>query len=240
MTPPGRVPLPEKNLRILITNRTLSSRTGTELYVRDLAFGLAERGHTPVVYTPFPGELAQEIRARTVPVTDDLLSIAERPDVIHGHHALETLTALLAFPDTPAIAFCHSWSGWQDVPLKIPRIFRHVAVDNTCRDRLRFEHGIPDDRISVVLNSVDMSRFVPRQPLPLRPRRALIFSNAAKSGSAQFPAIQEACKRAGIEVEVAGSRAGNSVARPEEMLGEFDLVFAKAKAALEALSIGLP
>lgn len=238
MTPLGRIPLPERSLRILITNRTLSSRTGTELYVRDLAFGLAQLGHSPVVYTPFPGELAQEIRGRTIPVTDDLLSIAEPPDVIHGHHALETLTAMLAFPDAPAIAFCHSWSGWQDVPLKIPRIFRHVAVDNTCRDRLRFEHGIPDEKIDVVLNSVDMSRFTPRSPLPDRPKRALIFSNAAKPGSAQAPAIQEACRRAGIEVEVAGSRAGNAVAKPEEILGSFDLVFAKAKAALEALSVG--
>jgi hypothetical protein len=238
MTPPGRIPLPEKSLRILITNRTLSSRTGTELYVRDLAFGLAQRGYTPVVYTPFPGELAQEIRGRTIPVTDDLLSIAEPPDVIHGHHALETLTALLAFPDTPVVALCHSWSGWQDVPLKLPGIFRYVAVDNTCRDRLRFEHGIPDDQIEVVLNSVDTERFTPRSPLPAQPKRALIFSNAAAPGTSQVPAIQEACSRAGIDVEVAGSRAGNSFAKPEEILGQFDLVFAKAKAALEAISVG--
>ena len=35
-----------------------------------------------------------------------------------------------------------------------------------------------------------------------------------------------------------GASAGKSLARPEEALGEFDLVFAKAKAALEAMSIG--
>lgn len=238
MTPPGKSAQSEQSLRILITNRTLSSRTGTELYVRDLAFGLADRGHAPVVYSPFLGELAQEIRDRTIPVTDNLLSIAETPDVIHGHHTLETLTALMAFPDVPVVSVCHSWSGWQDVPLKAERIFRYVAVDNTCRDRLRFEHGIPDDKIEVVLNSVDMSRFVPRDALPAQPKRALIFSNAAKPGSEQFPAIQQACTRAGIELEVAGSRAGTSIAKPEKVLGQFDIVFAKAKAALEALAVG--
>ena len=108
-------------MRVLITNRTLATRTGTELYVRDLAFALADRGHAPIVYTPQPGEIAEEIRARTIAVTDDLLTIAGTPDIIHGHHGLETLAALLAFPGVPAIAVCHSWIGWSDAPKKTVR-----------------------------------------------------------------------------------------------------------------------
>lgn len=228
----------ERRLRVLITNRTLATRTGTELYVRDLAIALADRGHTPIVYTPQPGEIAQEIRARTIAVTDDLLTIAAAPDIIHGHHGLETLAALLAFPGVPAIAVCHSWIGWSDAPVPFPRVLRYLAVDDTCADRLRFEHGIADERIRVVLNSVDLTRFRPRPPLPSRPKRALVFSNAAGPGQAHLPAIQKACAAAGIEVETAGASAGKSLARPEEALGEFDLIFAKAKAALEAMSVG--
>lgn len=229
-----------RQLRVLITNRSLSTRTGTELYVRDLAIALARRGHQPVVYTPHPGDVAREIRAETIPVTDDLRAIAEPPDVIHGHHGLETLAALLAFPGVPAVAVCHSWIGWADAPLSFPRVLRHVAVDDTCRDRLRFEHGIPDERIHVVLNAVDLDRFraSSRPALPPRPRRALVFSNAAGSGRAQMPAIQEACAAFGIDVDVVGASAGRSLARPEEVLSEFDLVFAKAKAAIEAMSAG--
>ena len=227
-----------RGLRVLITNRSLATRRGTELYVRDLAFGLAERGHTPVVYTPEPGEVAREIRAKTIPVTDDLLTIAEPPDVIHGHHGLETLAALLAFPGVPAVAFCHSWIGWAAAPVSSPRVLRYVAVDQTCRDRLRFELGIPDERIRVILNSVDLTRFRPRPPLPGRPKRALVFSNAAGPGKAHVLAIQQACAAAGIELEVVGVTAGRPLARPEEALGGFDLVFAKAKAALEAMSVG--
>ncbi len=225
-------------MRVLITNRKLATRTGTELYVRDLAIGLAQRGHAPVAYAPQLGDVAREIRAETIPVTDDLLTIAEPPDLIHGHHGLETLAALLAFPGVPAVAVCHSWVGWADAPVAHPRVLRHVAVDDTCRDRLRFEHGIPDERIHVVLNAVDLQRFTPRAPLPERPKRALIFSNAAGGGRGHAPAIEAACAAAGIDVEVVGSSAQRSLARPEEALREFDLVFAKAKAALEAMSVG--
>jgi len=226
-------------LRVLITNRSLGSRTGTELYVRDLAVGLAARGHRPVVYSPDLGGVAREIRAATIPVTDDLRSIAEAPDVIHGHHSLETLAALLAFPGAPAVAFCHSWVGWADAPLRFPRVLRHAAVDHTCRDRLCLEHGIDPARVHVELNSVELARFRPRGPLPPRPRRALVFSNAAgaRVGS-QLEAIREACAAESIEVEVLGANAGREHARPEEVLGEFDLVFAKGRAALEALATG--
>ena len=43
-------------MKVLITNFRLAARTGTELYVHDLALRLLERGHTPVVYSPVLGE----------------------------------------------------------------------------------------------------------------------------------------------------------------------------------------
>ena len=35
------------------------------------------------------GPPAEELRAATIPVVSDIDAIAARPDVIHGHHALE-------------------------------------------------------------------------------------------------------------------------------------------------------
>src|ERR1700676_296226 len=84
-----------RRLRILITNNTLAARAGSELYVRDLASGLLERGHTPIAYSLQLGEVAQEIRAAGIPVVADLNALAAAPDVIHGHHNLETMIALL-------------------------------------------------------------------------------------------------------------------------------------------------
>jgi hypothetical protein len=224
-------------LRILITNTTLATRTGTETYVRDLALGLLQRGHSPIVYSPEAGEIARELRKATVPVVEDLRSLTVSPDCIHGNQAVELMTALLHFPNVPAVFFCHSWIGWSNAPPLFPRILRYVAVDDTCRDRLTLENGIAEDRVRVLLNGVDLEMFKPRAPLPDVPRRALIFSNTAND-STHVTAVQAACNRAGILLEVIGAEANNSTSRPELVLGQYDLVFAKARCALESMAVG--
>lgn len=225
-----------RGLRILITNRILLTRTGTEVYVRDLAVSLLGLGHLPIVYSPHLGEMAAEIRRHTIPVVDDLAQVGTPPDIIHGHHGPETLAALLAFPGVPAVAVCHSWVGWSEAPVRFPRVARYLAVDHTCRDRLVFEHGLPEAQVQVRHNAVDLGRFQPRGPLPAAPARALVFGNAA--GGSYLEAIQQACAARGIAVDVAGFRANNVLDRPEQAIGQYDLVFAKGKAALEAAAVG--
>src|SRR6266851_3724613 len=156
-------------LRILITNNTLDRRAGSELYVRDLATALLKRGHTPVAFSTILGDVARELRAATIPVIDNLDALTTPPDIIHGQHHVETMIALLHFPDTPAIYFCHGWLPWEEAPPHFPRILKYVAVDQTCRDRLVFENGIPKNRVQVLLNFVDLERFKPRGPLPSCP-----------------------------------------------------------------------
>lgn len=224
-------------MKILITNHALDRRAGTELYVRDLAAALVARGHRPIAFSTHLGVVADSLREATVPVVDDLANVAEIPDLIHGQHHLETMAALLRFPGVPAVFFCHGWIPWEETPPRHPRIFRYVAVDDTCRDRLVLEHGIPAGRVRVVLNFVDLERFRPRGPLPPVPRRAAVFSNNA-SADTFLPAVAEACRRAGVELDVIGAAAGAVADRPEAVLGQYDLVFAKARAALEALAVG--
>jgi Glycosyltransferase Family 4 len=225
------------SLKILITNNTLAGRAGTELYVRDLAVELLKRGHTPIAYSTLIGAVAEELRSATVPVIDHLDSLATAPDLIHGHHHLETMTALLHFPGVPAIYFCHGWLPWEEAPPKFPRIVRYVAVDETCRDRLLHEHAVPEERMRLLLNFVDLKRFKPRSPLPEKPTRALVFSNNA-SEKTNVPAVRQACLRLNVELDVIGSGVGNPTDRPEDVLPNYDLVFAKGRAALEALSVG--
>ena len=224
-------------LRILITNHGLKERAGSELYVRELALWLLRNGHSPIVYSSKLGEVASEIRQATVPVVDDLADVAVQPDLIHGQHHVETMTALLHFPHTPAVFFCHGWLPWEETPPHFPRILRYVAVDDTCRDRLVCEHGIEEEVVRVILNFVDLKRFVPRGELSAKPRRALVFSNSA-SETTYVANVREACRRAGISLDVVGSKAGRTSERPEKILGQYDIVFAKARCALEALAVG--
>lgn len=226
-----------RGLRILITNNTLADRCGSELYVRDVAIALLRLGHRPVAYSRTLGSVADDLRLATVPVVDDLSHVGEPPDIIHGHHNLETMTALAHFPATPAVFVCHGSLPWQEAPPPAPRIVRYMAVDEACRDRLVFQHGITPGRVELVPNFVDLERFRPRSALPDRPRRAIVFSNHATE-STSLPAIRGACEVESIDLDVAGAGSGRVLDRPEDVLGNYDLVFARARAALEAMAVG--
>ena len=224
-------------LNILIVNATLATLTGTETYVRDLALGLLRKGHTPIVYAPELGPIAAELRNSSIAVFDNLNDINTTPDIIHGNHNTELITALLRFECVPSVFFCHSSKDWISAPPLHPRIFAYIAVDDACRDRLLHEHAIPEELVSVHLHGVDLNRFVPRQPLPKKPARALVFSNNANHWT-HLNAVQAACKRSGIQLEVVGSGMNASTLHPEDLLTKYDLVFAKARCALEALAVG--
>lgn len=226
-------------MRILLTNNTLSGRAGSELYVRDLALALMRRGHDPVVFSTLLGEVAEELRAASIPVIDDLESLTVPPDVIHGQHHLDTVCALLQFPTTPAVFACHGWLPWEESAPVFPNILRYVAVDDLCRERLVTTKGIDPGRIQVQYNFVDLNRFQPRPDLPGKPRSALIFSNYAGAPDFQVDAIVAGCRQAGIDqVDVVGLGAGSSVPAPETLLGNYDVVFGKARCALEAMATG--
>ena len=224
-------------MKILITNTRLNEFTGTEIVVRDLALELQRQGHTPLVYSPLLGAIAQEIKNHGIEVASKLTSLSCVPDVIHGHHHPLVVEALLHFPSLPAVYVCHSAIAEIDEPFYFPRILRYVAVDNYCKPRLENSDGIPTQRIQVILNAVDLRRFQPRSALPPKPRRALVFSNYA-SRYTHLPAVRRACRRMGLELDVLGDLAGTCVADPESVLPGYDLVFAKARCALEAMACG--
>ncbi|MGE0434406.1 MAG: glycosyltransferase [Planctomycetota bacterium] len=224
-------------LTVLITNVRLVGRSGTETWVLDFARALQARGHRPVIYTPAPGAIADELRRSTIAVVDDPRQLGVVPDVIHGHHINPTLTALLAFPRTPAVFFIHDRLAPTDQPVRFPRIRRIVPVDDTCADRA-LEAGFTDDEVQVVLNFVNLDRFARRPPLPAgKPARAAIFDHTATRDN-HARAIVEACERAGIALDFIGRGGGAATDRPEDLLPRYDLVFAKAKAAMEAMATG--
>ena len=224
-------------LEILITNITLASRSGTETFTRDLALGLLREGHSPTVFTPEPGAIADEIRAAGVPVLANLDAVARPPDLIHAHHGLPALAAIARFPGTPAIFVVHDRRQWTDVPPLHPSIAAYVAVDENVLDRLVVERGIDQRKTRIIHNAVDLDRFRPRPPLPAQPRRALVFSNYAREDGL-LPILREACRLHGIALDVAGAGAGRQCEHPEEILGNQDLVFGKGRCALEALAVG--
>lgn len=222
-------------MKVLITNCTMAELSGTVIVVRDLAADLCSRGHEVTIYSPRLGVAAEQARAVGVRLASDLAEVSE-PDVIHGHHHLNTVSALLRFPRTCGIFVCHDAVSWRDVAPIFPRILRYVAVDLACRDRLVAD-GVDPKRISIIPNAVDLKRFRQRGPLPEHPRRALVFNNDATEGP-YLDLVRRVCRSAGIVVDVVGRGVERPCDAPEELLCQYDLVFARARCALEAMAAG--
>src|ERR1041385_3138375 len=220
--------------RILITNDTLNTRFGAEVVTRDLALGLAAMGQEPTIYSPRPGTVSEEIRAHGILVVQRLEDVPLPPEIIHGNQHLETIQTLTAFPEARAIFVCHAGLAWPAVPPLSDRIQHYVAVDHFCLERLTANYGVPAEKVSVIFNSVDTDRFKQRPPLPERPRRALVFSNYATDHNF-LPAIRAACQQINLPLDVIGTRVGHLVHHPEHVLPSYDVVFAKARCALEAM-----
>lgn len=224
----------KQKLTVLITNIELSGRSGTEIVTRNLALGLLARGHIPIVYTNTLGPIAEELRRASVPVITDITQVAEKIDVIHGHHTPVAAIAATRFPHVPTIFLAHDFTSWFDIPPRLPSIRRCIAVDKAVATRLTAEHGLPPERVSVILNAVNMQRFMPGPPLPPRPMRALAFAK----NRGHLEAIAEACAARGIALDTVGPMGERILDKPETELPKYDLVFASALTALEALACG--
>lgn len=228
--------LPEPR-QVLIATVGMTTASGTVTYTRDLALALVRHGWTPMVYASVLGAQAKVLRGATIPVVSDPAQPGAAPDIIQGHHVLETLAAMARFPNVPVVFVCHDSMTWHSMAPLMPRIRAYVAVDRNCRDRMVLQDGVPADRVRLLTNPVDLQRFRRRGPLPAKPRRALVFSNQAMESNFVAP-IRAACAERGIEVEVIGSASGRAVEHPEEVLPEYDLVFAKGRCAIEAVAAG--
>ena len=225
-------------LCILITNAFIQNWSGSELYIRDLAIELVKQGHKPIIYSPRIGKLADEFRRESIPVVRDLNAIKVKPDIIHGQHHLATMTALLYFPETPVVFFCHGWLPWEEIPPLHPRIMQYITVSDALYDRLVYECGIPSKKISTILNSVDLERFQQRKSLPAIPKRALVFNNSATEKNI-VGIIRKACAHNNIVLDTIGLESGNPSFSPETELRRYDIIFAVGRSAIEGLASGV-
>lgn len=226
-----------KPLRILLTNWTLAGHDPTVHFVRDLAANLFRRGQHPVVFAPETGPMAAELRALTIPAIEHLGQLTAAPDVILGNAQPDLMQALLHFTDAPGIFACHAWDTWLSRPPVFPRVRRYIATDETCREWLVAQNGIPEPRVRLIHPAVDLDRHIPRDPLPEKPRRAAVYDHELTDRTG-LNVLREACRRAGLELDVHGAAAGSEPVRPEKVLPAYDLVFAKSRCALEALATG--
>jgi hypothetical protein len=224
-------------VRILMTNNTLDLPAGTELNIRDMAVAMAARGHQVAAYSDVLGEVARQIRDAGVAVFDDIRRAPWEPDVIHGHHHMETMTAILRFRASPAIYFARGFTPWEEAAPLHPRILRYAAVDEPTMEANVRTQGVPSERSHLIYNYVNSSLFRTRgEPLPPRPRRALVLSHYVSPEGADI--FRLACKARGISLDALGRGAGKVIIGIERVLPDYDLVFSKGRSAFEAIGVG--
>tara|TARA_R110002051_G_scaffold318753_1_gene401553 strand:+ start:849 stop:2480 length:1632 start_codon:yes stop_codon:yes gene_type:complete len=220
-------------LKILIANLLLARRSGTEVFTEQLADGLRRAGHDPVVWVSNVGPQGDALRQRGHVVIDRLDQLPWCPDIIHGHHNVMTATALAGLPGTPAVFVCHDASASFDTPPLHPRLRCYLAVDELCRRRLT-AGGVRIEETELLLNAVDELRYIRRKPLPDRPARALVLTKQ----SGHLDAVREACREAGLHLDELGIGVTKVSDRLEDILPDYDIVFATARMALEAAFAG--
>lgn len=221
-------------MRILIANIGLVGRSGTEVVTIETACGLMARGADIRIYAPEIGPSGEALRSTGITVASELEFDNWTPDIIQANQTTVLLPVIRRFPSVPVVTICHDANVWYNEPVELPQIKRYLAVDRACRERVLSRISALAHEVAILPNAVDLKRFERRGPLPPAPRRALVLSKQSN----HVPQITEACAQEGIELELLGSGVGIEVDDLPERLREFDLVFATARMALEAIAVG--
>lgn len=219
-------------MRVLITNLILANHTGTELLVEQTAWWLRKAGHTPVIYAPYVGEVGMRMRRRGHLVFDRISHIGIPPDVIHGHHAGPTMTALAAFPDAPAMFVMHSTTEFDRPPLH-PNIRRYFGVSSFLREFWSTPE-IPIERFEILGNPVDTDLLSLRPALPPRPATALVVAKLP----IQLESIRAACASRGLKLKEVGWGIDRVSDDLPALFQQADIVFASGRSAFEAMTSG--
>lgn len=224
-------------MNILITNIQMDGYNGTTLYVKELAISLIERGENVQIYSRLIGQIGIELREQGITIVNNLTDITFYPDVIHAHHNVTTLDVLSFFKNVPVLFWIHDRLSPFDHPPFHKNIVKYMAVDYNCKERYATDCGFSQSDSDVVYNWVNLKRFALKDTIQTKPKKALIFSNYANNRNFLVP-IKKACAQCNLILDVIGQESGNQKRDPEKYLEDYDIIFAKAKAAMESIATG--
>lgn len=224
-------------MRILMTHRSLRWRGGSEMFVFETVLALKTRGHEVRVYAPDQGEIDKALRSFGIHVYGSMENLSWEPEIIHGHHHLQTMTALARFPAVPALYYCHGSRPWVEAPPLHRRILRYVTMAPKMMEGAAARSHVPMERLSSISNSVDLSRFRTVRSPEQKPARAVIFGNSPFKEE-EMAALENACAESGLALDKIGLCYGTATHRPEHLLSRYDIAFAAGRSALEAMASG--
>jgi len=226
-----------QRLRIVLGNRRIAKRTGTEIVTRDFALGLSRRGHDVAVVTSERGPFAEEIERHGVPVIVNPEEMRFQPDVLHLNQASVVMPLVSRFPGVPAVLQCHGPTEALGEVIKHPAIRRRFGVSNACCRLIEQAMERAGSSDGIFGNYADLSLFSPRAGLPEKPRRWLVVCEK-KHGLRLLVKIGMVALLAGARLAAVGPRVRRRTSNLPAEAARHDLVFASARCALEAACAG--
>lgn len=220
-------------MKILYGNFMLSGRTGTEIVTLETTDALKKRGHDVCVYSANIGESAHALRAKGIPVISHLADTPWQPDIAHCNQWPLSINIAAHFPLVPQVYVCHDYEHWLNTAIDLSVVRTWASVSELLAQRICRDLG---KEVAVVrlLNAVDLDVFRPRQPLPEKPRRALLDAKQEWV----IAQVQKACDKAGLPLDVVGPAVNRTIDDFAAHLHGYDLVFGSGRIPTEALAIG--
>lgn len=220
-------------MRIVFAIQSLGGFGGTESYVATVGDHLQRAGHDVWIYAVENGRFGEFAKSLGLRVCSTVEDLPDRIDAVLAQDAPASIEMLAARPDVPQAYIWHS--ELVDVQLP-PQLNGAIAVivalsGNAFR---RINAMAVKSSVVQLTQPIDVYRFVSMSPINERPRIALYLGNYLRGERARM--LREACEMAGVELRFVGEFADGFDAAPESAINQADIVFAKSRAALEAMA----
>jgi len=218
--------------RFVLAAYSLDQPGGTESYLLTVARELHRLGYEVTVTAEELGPVAELAERSGVEVACSSSELPPACETVFAHDAIMAARLAEQYPMTRLVFFCHSDLHDHQLPLMLPGAVAAVIVPSErIAARVRaLALEIPTVRMR---HPIDTERFSDAGPISDRPRRALLLGNYLNG--ARRRALVNAWQEAGVECVQVG-QPGEVVMDVVPALGEADIVVAKGRAALEAMS----
>ena len=148
-------------MKILLGCLNANGLGGSELYHYELARELDSIGHDVTLFTVRQIDWMDQTRLQLQHVKQldtTNLDISEKYDIIVASQPEVNLFMLEHFKETPIVSIIHSEIRSED-PVLDPRISHYIAIRQPIADMLINDYKIPTNKVSLIYNPIDQSRF---------------------------------------------------------------------------------
>lgn len=148
-------------MKILLGCLNANGLGGSELYHYELARELDIAGHDVTLFTLRQIDWTDQVRlnlqhVRQLDQTN--IDINEKYDIIIASQPDVNLFMLNHIKDTPIVSIIHSEVRSED-PILDSRISHYIAIRQPIADMLINDYNIPTDKVSLIYNPIDQTRF---------------------------------------------------------------------------------